>query len=342
MLILGIETTCDETSCAIVKDGREILSNVITSQIDLHAEYGGVVPELSCRRHVDVFIPVLQQALEEANLSLEQIDAIAVAYGPGLIGALLIGVTAAKTLALTLEKPFIGVNHIEAHLYAALMSHPTPVSFPCLGVVLSGGHTALVRIDNIGSYFPIGQTVDDAIGEAFDKVAKILDLPYPGGPQIEAFALKGERANRRSYAFKPGKVKGRPFDFSFSGLKTAVLYALKGQNGQLSTPTNLSEQEKFNIAAAFQHAALSDVVEKAIAAAQHYQCQTLVFGGGVTNNRELRRMLSEKAPFLNALWPSAGLSMDNAAMIAGLGYYTFLKKGQGDTLDLEAATRISF
>lgn len=338
MLVLGIETTCDETSCAIVKDGREILSNVVTSQIDLHAEYGGVVPELSCRRHVDVIIPVLEQCLSEAAVTLEQIDLIAVAHGPGLIGALLIGITAAKSLSLALNKPFVGVNHIEAHLYAALMSQKEPILFPCLGVVLSGGHTSLVRMDSIGTYTLIGETVDDAIGEAFDKVAKQLGLPYPGGPQIEALAKEG----KLRFAFKPGKVKGQPLNFSFSGLKTAVLYTLRGQNGSTATPLELTRETMCDLAASFQHAALSDVLDKVMLAADQHNCRTLVFGGGVTNSQALRRLFQEKAPQLQALWPPAGLSLDNAAMIAGLGYHTYQKKGKGDTLTLEAATRIAF
>lgn len=339
MIVLGIETSCDETSCSIVKNGNEILSNIVTSQIDLHAEYGGVVPELSCRRHVDVFIPVLKQSLEEAHVSLNMIDLIAVAYGPGLIGALLIGVTAAKTLSLALNRPLIGVNHVEAHLYAALMSQPVPVEFPCLGIVLSGGHTALVRMEDIGSYSLIGETVDDAIGEAFDKVAKQLGLHYPGGPQIESLALQGDKYR---FPFKPGKVKGQPLNFSFSGLKTAVLYTLKGQNKETASPLPLTEKNRQDIAASFQHAALTDVVDKAILAAEKHRCQTLVFGGGVTNNQQLRRLITEKAPGLKALWPPLGLSLDNAAMIAGLGYHTFLKKGHGDSLDLAPVTRIAF
>lgn len=339
MIVLGIETTCDETSCSIVRNGTEILSNAITSQIDLHAEYGGVVPELSCRRHVDVIIPVLKQSLTEANITLDQIDLIAVAYGPGLIGALLIGITAAKTLSLALNRPFIGVNHVEAHLYAALMAHEPPVEFPCLGVVLSGGHTALVLMKDIGNYTLIGETVDDAIGEAFDKVAKQLNLPYPGGPQIEALAIKGDK---QRFAFKPGKVKEKPLHFSFSGLKTAVLYTLKGQNSGMTPPLPLTEKNRQDIAASFQYAALTDVVDKAIIAAKKYGCHTLVFGGGVTNNKKLRELVSEKAPSLQALWPPLGLSLDNAAMIAGLGYHCFKQKGKGDSLDLAPATRIPF
>lgn len=338
MFVLGIESTCDETACSVVRDGRDILSNVVSSQIDLHAEFGGVVPELACRRHVDVMIPVVQEALQEAQLPLSQIDLIAVAHGPGLIGALLIGLNTAKTLSLALNKPFVGVNHVEAHLYAACMSHNAQITFPCLGVVLSGGHTALIHMHDLGHYTPIAQTVDDAIGEAFDKVAKLLDLPYPGGPQIEKMALQGD-VDR--YPFKPGKVKGSPLDFSFSGLKTAVLYAIKGQNQQNDTPT-LTTSDKCDVAASFQHAAFTDVVQKATAAAEQHGCRTLLFGGGVTNNQRLRQMFAESAPQLNQIWPSVGLSLDNAAMIAGLGYHQFIKQGRGDEMHLEALTNLFF
>jgi N6-L-threonylcarbamoyladenine synthase len=344
MIVLGIETTCDETSCSIVKDGWEILSNAITSQIDLHAEYGGVVPELSCRRHVDVIMPVLKQSLTEANITLNQVDLIAVAYGPGLIGALLIGLTAAKALALVLDRPFIGVNHVEAHLYASLMSQKEPVKFPCLGVVVSGGHTALVLMNDIGRYTLIGETVDDAIGEAFDKVGKQLGLPYPGGPQIEALAAKGDK---HRFPFKSGKVKGKPFHFSFSGLKTAVLYSLKGQNNGMAQPLELTEKNKQDISASFQHAAFTDIIDKMSLAMAEYHCKTVVFGGGVTNNQQLRKLVSEQITTtqeseIKALWPPLGLSLDNAAMIAGLGYHCFKKKGCGDPLDLNPATRIAF
>ena len=229
MLVLGIESTCDETSCAIVKDGKAILSNIVFSQAEMHEEYGGVVPELACRRHVEVMLPVLKKALQEADVALSEIDLIAVAHGPGLIGALLLGVNTAKSLSLALDIPYVGVNHVEAHLYAALMSQPHPGNFPYLGVVISGGHTALVKMKSYTNFELIGQTQDDALGEAFDKVAKIVDVPYPGGPNIEKLALKGDPL---AYAFKPAKLKDRAFDFSFSGLKTRVLYAVKGQNNQ--------------------------------------------------------------------------------------------------------------
>lgn len=339
MLVLGIESTCDETACAVVQDGRFILSNVVASQIDLHREYGGVVPELACRRHIDLMMPVIDQALIQAQLSLEAIDLIAVAHGPGLIGALLIGLSTAKALSLALQKPFIGVNHIEAHLYAALMSQEAPVQFPCLGVVLSGGHTALVLIKELGVYQLISQTVDDAIGEAFDKAAKMLGLPYPGGPQIEQLALKGD-AHR--YPLKAGQVKGHPLDFSFSGLKTAVLYTLKGQH-QERISEELSEQDKCDVAASFQRAALEDVVKKTLIAAAQFETETIILGGGVTNNQSLRHLFSKEGKGKHQfVWPSFGLSLDNAAMIAGLGYCRYQIKGQGDPIDLEPLVRIPF
>lgn len=337
MLVLGIESTCDETACALVIEGKDILSNVISSQIDIHSEYGGVVPELACRRHVDILLPIVKEALEVGGKHLDEIDLIAAAHGPGLIGALLIGLNSAKSLALALGKPFIGVNHIEAHLYASIMSLDAMPQFPCLGVVLSGGHTSIVKINSLGEYQLIGQTVDDAIGEAFDKVAKILNLPYPGGPRIEELAKQG---NPRGYSLKSGKVKGSPYDFSFSGLKTGVLYAARGQNGK--EVLSLSEKERSDLAASFQSTAFNDVIEKTLAAASAHSCQTIIFGGGVTNNQTLRQMYADRSSSLQLHWPSRGLSLDNGAMIAGLGYHKFLQKGRGDPLDLEAQTRIQF
>ncbi|MCE2983727.1 MAG: tRNA (adenosine(37)-N6)-threonylcarbamoyltransferase complex transferase subunit TsaD [Parachlamydia sp.] len=336
MLVLGIESTCDETACAVVKDGKEILSNVVASQIDLHKEYGGVVPELACRRHIDLIIPVLDRSLKEANVTIKEIDVIAVAKGPGLIGALLIGLNTAKALSFAEKKPLIGINHIEAHLYAALMSHEKPVEFPCLGVVLSGGHTSLVLMEEIGSYQLIGQTVDDAIGEAFDKVAKMMNLPYPGGPQIEALARQGDP---HKFLLKAGQVKGHPFDFSFSGLKTAVLYTIRGPKNTESL--ELTEENKCDLAASFQHAALNDIIKKTVLAAGHYQVKNVIFGGGVTNNQKLRELFAEEEK-LNCIWPAPHLSLDNAAMIAGLGYHQYLRQGSSDPLTLDAMTRIPF
>ena len=336
MKVLGIESTCDETACAIVIDGKDILANVVSSQIDLHEQYGGVVPELACRRHIDLILPVLKECLTAAHLTLDEIDLIAVANGPGLIGALLIGLNMGKALSLALAKPLVGVNHVEAHLYAALMSQTEPVSFPSLGVVLSGGHTTLLKIEGLGRYTLISETVDDAIGEAYDKTARILGLPYPGGPHIEKLAQQG---NPVRFPLKPGTVKGQPLHFSFSGLKTGVLYTARGQNGQ--TQTLFSEQDKADLAASFQHTALNDIFNKTTKAAEIHGCKTLVFGGGVTHNRALRTLFAEKASHLNCLWPGPGLSLDNGAMIAGLGYHKFLESG-ADSLDLDALTRIPF
>lgn len=328
MFVLGIESTCDETGCSIVKNGKEILSNVVSTQIDLHREYGGVVPELACRRHIDVIIPVLDEAIKTAGIALNEIDLIAVANTPGLIGALLIGLNTAKTLSLALDKPLIGVNHVEAHLYAAIMSCDQPIQFPCIGVVLSGGHSAILLIRSVGDYLVIGQTQDDAIGEAFDKTAKIMGLPYPGGPEIEQLAKTG---NSKAYFFSAGRVKGQPYAFSFSGLKTAVLYAVRGQNLQGSIE-NVRLQD---IAASFQKAAFDDIIGKVIKAAEEHGCRTVIFGGGVTSNCTLRDSFSEANRELEYIWPGSGLVLDNAAMIAGLGYHQFISKG-GDTLSLEA------
>jgi len=346
MLILGIESTCDETACAVVRDGKEILSNAIVSQALLHEVYGGVVPELACRRHVDVIIPVIEEALAAASVSLSDIDAIAVAYGPGLVGALLIGVNAAKSLSMSLNKPLIGVNHVEAHLYAAMMHMPLPPQFPALGLILSGGHTALISVDDIDTYTLLGQTVDDAIGEAFDKVAKMLELPYPGGPHIERLALNGDP---KRFPFKGGIVKGHPLDFSFSGLKTSVLYTLRGQNcsyDQLkehgNNPWELSEQDKCDVAASFQKAAFDDLIKKTRLAIEGTGATEILFGGGVTNNKALRNAFQIAFPHTQLRWPEVNLSLDNAAMIAGLGYHKLKRNPAGDSLDLEPATRIPF
>lgn len=337
--ILGIESTCDETACAIVCDGYNILSNIVSSQIDLHREFGGVVPELACRRHIDVIIPVMEQAVKDSGLSLQDLDAIAVAKGPGLIGALLIGMNAAKALSLGLSKPLIGINHVEAHLYSSIMSTDKNVEFPAIGVVISGGHTALVYIKNLGEYQLISTTVDDAIGEAFDKVASILSLPYPGGPEIEKLAQSG---NSKTFLFKPGAVKKSPLDFSFSGLKTQVLYAAKGKNSTKHSPLIIEENEKKHLAASFQETALSDIANKTLLAIKNYPCRSVIFGGGVCNNRRLREKFQEIQLSIPLYWPSFSLSMDNAAMIAGLGFHYLKKSSKGDSLSFEASTKMPF
>ena len=336
-LVLGIESTCDDTGCAVVRDGVEILSNVVSSQIDIHNAFGGVVPELASRHHIDIIIPVIQKALEDANVTLDDIGLFAVAKGPGLIGSLLIGLNAAKALAFATKKPFVGVNHVEAHLYAAMMPAIEKLVFPLLGVVISGGHTFLARIDAIGEYTIIGTTVDDAIGEAFDKAAKIMGLPYPGGPEIEKLAINGDASR---YDFKPSKIKGRPFAFSFSGLKTKVLYTVKGQSSQMKSPLIIEESDKKHVAAAFQEAAFSDIIAKASLALEKYpDINGIVFGGGVTNNDAIRDIVAKKFPETPVFWPARALTQDNAAMIAGLGYHHYSQ--EGDALDLEPMTRLA-
>lgn len=318
MKVLGIETTCDETAASVVVDGKHILSNVVSSQIDIHKAYGGVVPELACRRHIDLLMPIIERALEEAETPLSDIDLIAVAHGPGLIGALMIGLNAAKALSFANNIPFIGVNHIEAHLYACLMADPS-IPLPAIGAILSGGHTTLVHIKSLGEYAIIGETVDDAIGEAFDKCAKIMGLPYPGGPIIEKMALHGTP----THPFKGGQVKGKPLAFSFSGLKTAVLYTYQ----KMTSP---SEQDKNNIAASFQHAAFTDIARKIELATQLYGTRTLLVGGGVTHSQALKKYLAK----FDTRYPAQGLSLDNAAMIAGLGFHKY--KGLSDPYTLKA------
>jgi N6-L-threonylcarbamoyladenine synthase len=336
MLVLGIESSCDETACAIVRNGKEVLANVISSQTDLHQSFGGVYPELACRRHIDVLIPVIKSALKQANVSSSELGLVAVTKGPGLIGALLIGLNAAKALSYAWGLPFIGVNHVEAHLYAAMMPLDTP-PLPALGMVVSGGHTFLVKIEEIGKYQLIGTTQDDAIGEAFDKVGTLLGLPYPGGPEIESLAKKG---NPSRFVFRPGKVKNQPWDFSFSGLKTSVLYAIKGPNSDKDSPLIISEQEKADVAAAFQEVALRDVVGKAIEVAQIHNCTAIYCGGGVSNNQRLKELFQELGCIHPVYYPPKSLTLDNAAMIAGLGFHCYMKEKKGDTLDLTPMTRI--
>jgi N6-L-threonylcarbamoyladenine synthase len=319
MLVLGIESTCDETGAAVVRDGREILSNVTASSADIHEKYGGVFPELACRRHSEAILPVIDEALAKAQVTPEEIDLIAVAKGPGLIGALLIGMNVAKGLALAWNKPLIGVNHVEAHLYASMMPLDE-IPLPALGIVLSGGHTFMLKIESLGHYQLIGTTVDDAIGEAFDKVAVLLGYSYPGGPHVEKLAKTG---NPKAHRFSAGKVKRSPLDFSFSGLKTAVLYAVKENT---LSPADL--------AASFQETAFLDILNKAKLAMKEFPCQAIFFGGGVCNNQRLREMFKD----LPAYWPPAFLSADNAVMIAGLGAKKF--SGVSDPLDLEVQTRI--
>lgn len=337
MLTLGIETTCDETAAAVVQDGKTILSNVIFSQAKLHEKYGGVFPEMASRCHVTKMLPVIDVALKEAQVSKEELDLIAVAHGPGLIGSLLVGLNTAKALSLAWDLPFIGINHIEAHLYAAMMQETSPL-FPALGVVISGGHTQILYIRDIGEYSVLGSTIDDAIGECFDKVASLLDLPYPGGPMIEKLAREGDE---NKYPFHAGQVRDNPLSFSFSGLKTKVLYTVKGQKGHKDKNSIIPEVEKKHIAASFQKTALMDIISKVVLASKNHEVKAIYAGGGVSNNQKLRELFLKKNLSIPLFWPSKGLSLDNAVMIAALGYQQFLKKRTPASFDLEAKTRLS-
>jgi N6-L-threonylcarbamoyladenine synthase len=335
VLVLGIESTCDETSAALVRSGREIVAHTIASQAAIHSFYGGVVPELASRHHIDDIIPVLQQCMDNSRAGLADIDLIAVACGPGLIGSLLVGMQTAKALAWTLNVPLVGVNHVEAHLYASMMSVESIDAYlPAIGVILSGGHTTLLSVEGVGKYTLIGQTVDDAAGEAFDKVAKMLSLGYPGGPIIEGKASSG---NPSAFGFHGGRVKGHPLDFSFSGLKTAVLYTIQS----LLPQGPLSEETICDLCASFQQAVIHDLAKKIQIACEMYNPKALFFGGGVTQNQTLRAHFAQIL-HLPLFWPNKELCLDNAAMIAGLGFHTYCQNPQDERFTLEPRTRIEF
>lgn len=338
MRILGIESSCDETAAAIVEDGYRLLSNVVNSQIDIHAVYGGVVPEVAARSHIEVINPVINQALSDAKLTWDDIDAVAVTYAPGLIGSLLVGTLAARTLATLKNKPLYPIHHVEAHVYANFITDqgdvtdlPLPTkqpTFPMLALIVSGGHSQLVLFRNHGDFELLGQTQDDAVGEAFDKVAKILGLPYPGGPSITHAALSGD-----PYAYQLPKAKMQgAYDFSFSGLKTAVLRAVQKEVGVDTTfPSRelagrLNDAQKANFAASFQRVAIETLVDKAEAAFKDHSPASVVIAGGVAANQELRRQLSDRLP-LEIEYAPMSLCTDNAAMIGTLGYY-YAQKNQ--------------
>ncbi len=321
MKILGIETSCDETAASVVSDGRELLSNVIKSQIDIHAQYGGVVPEVAARSHIEVVLPVVNKALQDANTDWNDVDAIAVTHAPGLIGSLLVGTLTARTLAMIHNKPLYPIHHIKAHVYANFLLEKPP-AFPILALIVSGGHSQLVLFFSHENYKILGKTQDDAIGEAFDKVAKILGLSYPGGPSISKAALSG---NPDKYTLPKSKLQN-PLDFSFSGLKTAVLRAVQKEVGKDYTfPSHqlaplLNETQRNDFAASFQKTAVETLVDKTLAAYNQYSPASVVIAGGVAANQELRKQLSDRLP-ISIDYPPMGLCTDNAAMIATLAYY---------------------
>jgi N6-L-threonylcarbamoyladenine synthase len=313
-VVLGIETSCDETAAAVVMGGNDVLSSVVATQIDLHARYGGVVPEIASRAHVEAMNVVIRQAVSQSGVPIERIDAVAATVGPGLIGALLVGVAAAKSVALVLDKPFIGVNHLEAHLYAALLDDPN-VEFPMLVVLVSGGNTLFVEMRGHGDFSVIGQTIDDAAGEAFDKVARFLDLGHPGGPAIDRIALTG---NANAIDF-PRAMLHDGLDVSFSGLKTSVINYVR-KNPTVSTA---------DVAASFQYAVVDVLAAKARKAAQQIGAKTVALGGGVAANSLLRSTMT--AVCAESGWrlvlPSMGMCTDNAAMIASAGWYRLVADG---------------
>ncbi|MDD4878901.1 MAG: tRNA (adenosine(37)-N6)-threonylcarbamoyltransferase complex transferase subunit TsaD [Candidatus Omnitrophica bacterium] len=325
MLVLGIETSCDETGAGVVKDGNEVLSDTVASSLEFHKRYGGVVPEIATRYHLEVIDYVVKDSLKSAGVTLKDIGLVAVTQGPGLVGALLVGISFAKSLGYSLGIPVVGVNHLWAHIYSGLIGRPK-AKFPLMGLVVSGGHTSLVLCEGIGKFKLLGQTRDDAIGEAFDKVAKILGLGYPGGPAIEKAALRGDPEAVR---LTPPYMGDDSYDFSFSGMKTAVLYHVKGRK--------LTAGMKADVAASFQKAAVAAVVEKAVSACASKGIGSLIVGGGVSANKLLREELTRAGAKngIEVIFPPVRLSLDNGAMIASTGYLLY-KKGKRSGLALTA------
>jgi len=346
MKILGIETSCDETAAAVVQDEREILSNVIASQVDIHSRYGGIVPEVASRQHLLTAIPIIQEALNKAQTDWSDLDAIAVTIGPGLAGSLLVGVNIAKAIALAQGLPLLGINHLEGHIYANWLEGSTP-ELPALCLIVSGGHSDLLLMRGHGDYQPLGRTRDDAAGEAFDKVARILGLGYPGGPAIEQASRDADSAR---YRLPRARLKDTD-DFSFSGLKTAVLRratdlsekSRKSLRLERTTPTlkdtrlevgtHLEKSEKADIAASFQEAVVDVLATKTVAAAKRLSAHQILLCGGVASNLLLRQRMTERSP-IPVLIPSPILCTDNAAMIASCGYF-HLKAGMLSGWDLD-------
>lgn len=330
-VILAIESSCDETAAAVVRNGREVLSNIISSQIDLHTLYGGVVPEIASRKHIERINQVIEESLAEAGMALEDMDAIAVTYGPGLVGALLVGVAEAKAIAYAAGKPLIGVHHIEGHISANYIENKE-LKPPFLCLVVSGGHTHLVKVKDYGVYEILGRTRDDAAGEAFDKVARAIGLGYPGGPKIEKAAREG---NSRAIAFPRAKVAEHPYDFSFSGVKSAVLNYING-----SRMKNIPIVEA-DIAASFQQAVTDVLIEHAMAAAEEFQIDQFAIAGGVASNQTLRSGMEAacRERGIKFYHPSPILCTDNAAMIGAAAYYEYLA-GKFAGWDLNAAPNL--
>ncbi len=335
-IILGIESTCDETAAAVVVDGRVVRSSAVASQVDIHAKYRGVVPEIASRAHIENILPVIREAVESARVRLDQVDAVAVTHRPGLIGSLLIGVTAAKTLAWALGKPLIGIDHVHAHLYSVMLDQPEAPWQPAVGLVISGGHTALYDVPDFQSIRRIGSTIDDAVGEAYDKVSAILGLGYPGGPIIDRLADQGDPDAIR---FPRTLLSRDSLDFSFSGLKTSVLYRVRGYQGKQRLPESLSQREIADVAAGFQEACIDVLTRKLHRAVKKTRARQVIIGGGVSANCGLRKAL-EAFP-VPVLMPPMKYCTDNAAMSAGLAYLAY-QQGQFSDLSLDAITSSQF
>lgn len=331
VLILAIESSCDETAAAVVKNGREVLSNVINTQIAIHTEYGGVVPEIASRKHIENINPVIRKALEDAGVTLDDIDAVGVTYGPGLVGALLVGVAEAKAIAFAKNKPLVGVHHIEGHISANYVENKE-LQPPFVALVVSGGHTHLVKVNDYGEYEIVGRTRDDAAGEAFDKVARAIGLGYPGGPKIDKLAKEG---NPDAIEFPRAHVDDAPYDFSFSGIKSAVLNYINSANMQGK------EINRADVAASFQKAVVDALVSRAVRLAKECGMDKLAIAGGVASNSALRAAVQEECTKNNISFysPSPVLCTDNAAMIGAAAYYEYIK-GVRHGYDLNAVPNL--
>lgn len=331
VLILAIESSCDETAAAVVKNGREVLSNVINTQIAIHTEYGGVVPEIASRKHIENINPVIRKALEDAGVTLDDIDAIGVTYGPGLVGALLVGVAEAKAIAFAKNKPLVGVHHIEGHISANYVENKE-LEPPFVALVVSGGHTHLVKVNDYGEYEIVGRTRDDAAGEAFDKVARAIGLGYPGGPKIDKLAKEG---NPDAIEFPRAHVDDAPYDFSFSGIKSAVLNYINSANMQGK------EINHADVAASFQKAVVDALVSRAVRLAKECGMDKLAIAGGVASNSALRAAVQEECAKNNIKFysPSPVLCTDNAAMIGAAAYYEYIN-GVRHGYDLNAVPNL--
>ena len=332
--ILSIESSCDETAAAVVKNGREVLSNVIYSQIDLHTIYGGVVPEIASRKHIEKINQVIKKALSDASVTLDDLDAVAVTYGPGLVGALLVGVAEAKAIAYAKGLPLVGVHHIKGHVSANYIEHPE-LEPPFLCLVASGGHTHLVRVNDYTDYTIIGRTRDDAAGEAFDKIARAIGLGYPGGPKVEKAAMNGDS---KAFDFPRAKITDNPYDFSFSGVKSAVLNNI---NSLKMSGREIDEKLQADISASFQEAVVDSMRERVLMAIDEFKLKRFAIAGGVASNKTLRSALKEACENVGVEFfcPSPILCTDNAAMIGAAGYYEFIN-GRRDGLDLNAVPQL--